>query len=112
MFLRLPKVSPPIQMSSVATFVESTIQGSNIVVFAKTTCSYCFKAKQLLESKGLSFFVVDLDKRNDGPSIQSYLTTKTNQRTVPNIFIKQAHIGGYSDLSAYSTSGGLDRLLN
>lgn len=34
----------------------------------------------------------------EGSAIQSALAEITNQRTVPNIFIKQQHIGGNSDL--------------
>lgn len=35
---------------------------------------------------------------SDGPAIQDYLLSKTHQRTVPNIFIKEKHIGGCDDL--------------
>ena len=33
------------------------------------------------------------------------------QRTVPNIYIKQKHIGGNSDLQSLSKAGKLDALL-
>lgn len=36
----------------------------------------------------------------DGDAVQSALQEISNQRTVPNVFIKQQHIGGNSDLQA------------
>ena len=46
---------------------------------------------------------------DDGAAIQDALQDLTGQRTVPNIFIKQKHIGGNSDLQA--KKGDLDSLL-
>ena len=36
----------------------------------------------------------------DGDAVQSALQEISNQRTVPNVFIKQQHVGGNSDLQA------------
>lgn len=47
-----------------------------------------------------------------GEEIQAYLLDKTGQRTVPNIFIDQKHIGGSDDLTKLETSGELKKLLN
>lgn len=46
---------------------------------------------------------------DDGAELQDALEGLTGQRSVPNIFIKQAHIGGNSDLQA--KKGELDGLL-
>lgn len=35
---------------------------------------------------------------DDGSEIQTALQDISNQRTVPNVFIQQKHIGGNSDL--------------
>jgi glutaredoxin 3 len=48
---------------------------------------------------------------DNGTAIQDYLHQKTGQRTVPNIFIDQQHIGGNSDLQAKKNSGELKKLL-
>ncbi|OJD26866.1 hypothetical protein ACJ73_01746 [Blastomyces percursus] len=37
---------------------------------------------------------------DDGAAIQDALADLTHQRTVPNIFIGQKHIGGNSDIQA------------
>jgi glutaredoxin 3 len=57
------------------------------------------------------FFVIELDEVEDGDAIQAYLAQKTGQRTVPNIFIKQQHIGGCDDLLRIKASGQLQKLL-
>jgi glutaredoxin 3 len=46
---------------------------------------------------------------DDGSAIQTALQEISNQRTVPNIFIKQKHIGGNSNLQAIA--GKLPELL-
>jgi glutaredoxin len=40
------------------------------------------------------------DSADDGSAIQAALAEMTGQSSVPNIFIKQKHIGGNSDLQA------------
>lgn len=52
--------------------------------------------------------VVVLSCADDGSAIQDALQEITNQRSVPNIFIKQEHIGGNSDLQGRTD---LDQLL-
>jgi glutaredoxin 3 len=42
--------------------------------------------------------------KEDGKAMQAALQEISNQRTVPNIFIKQKHIGGNSDLQGKSTN--------
>ncbi|KAH7338586.1 thioredoxin-like protein [Rhizoctonia solani] len=84
----------------------------HIVIFSKSYCPYCAKAKSQIEgfTKTLSqsekdqleVDILELDQRDDGSAIQDYLETKTQQRTVPNIFIGNKHIGGSSDLAPYS----------
>ncbi|KEP47615.1 glutaredoxin Grx1 [Rhizoctonia solani 123E] len=83
-----------------------------IVIFSKSYCPYCAKAKAQIQgfTKSLSqserdqleVEILELDLRDDGDAIQNYLETKTKQRTVPNIFIGQKHIGGSSDLAPYT----------
>lgn len=46
---------------------------------------------------------------DDGAALQDALEDITGQRSVPNIFISQKHIGGNSDIQA--KKGQLDGLL-
>ncbi|KAF8515799.1 thioredoxin-like protein, partial [Hysterangium stoloniferum] len=79
------------------------IAQSTIVIFSKSWCPYCAYViciQQLLVVVEVTF-VVRLDTMNEGADIQSYLHSKTGQRTVPNIFIKQQHIGGEHRLHSH-----------
>lgn len=73
---------------------ETFIKDNNIMVFSKTYCPYCTKAKDALTELGLKFTVYELDKESDGAEVQKALEEITKQRTVPNIFVKSQHIGG------------------
>ncbi|KAK0596394.1 hypothetical protein LWI29_015299 [Acer saccharum] len=82
-----------------------------VVIFSKTYCGYCRKAKELLTQLGASFKVIELDEEKDGDEIQSALTQWTGQRTVPNVFIGVKHIGGCDAVLETHQEGKLVPLL-
>ncbi|KAF9160624.1 hypothetical protein DFQ26_005317 [Actinomortierella ambigua] len=98
-------------MTAVKDRVEQLIADNGVVVFSKSYCPYCVKAKKLLQELNVKMTVVELDEDDQGAAIQAYLQEKTGQRTVPNIFIGQEHIGGCDDLFKLKSSGKLDALL-
>ncbi len=69
---------------------------SDITILTSPSCSYCHAAKDLLQQQGLTYQEVDLLK--DGEQAQQLLI-RSGQRTVPQIFIKQKPIGGFTELS-------------
>lgn len=80
-----------------------------VKMYATGTCPYCIRAKQILQSKGVTQIEeirVDLD-----PSQRTVMTEITGQRTVPQIFIGKTHVGGHDDLVALIARGGLEPLL-
>ncbi|THH02803.1 hypothetical protein EW145_g6699 [Phellinidium pouzarii] len=109
-----PKPLSPEEMTEIKEFVDNAITSNHIVVFSKSYCPYCLKAKTLLKNEygDVPAFVVELDTRKDGSAIQNYLEEMTGQRTVPSIFIHEKHIGGSDDLAALQTSGKLRDLIN
>jgi glutaredoxin 3 len=98
-------------MSAVAALVEQAIKSEAVLVFSKTYCPHCTKAKQTLTQLKLNPTVHELDTRGDGADIQDYLAGKTGQRTVPSIFVKGQFLGGNSDLQEAVKSGRLDKML-
>lgn len=80
-----------------------------VIVYSKDYCPYCDRAKALLKKKGVSFEAVELE--NDPEGFEA-LKAKTGWMTVPQIFIGDQMIGGYTDLAALDRSGELDRLLD
>ncbi len=66
-----------------------------IVVYTTNHCPYCRSAKTYLTEKGLAFTEVDL---SDKPEELKALKDRTGWKTVPQIFIDDKLIGGYTDL--------------
>jgi glutaredoxin 3 len=81
---------------------------AKIEIYTTPTCPYCHAAKALLADKGAEYTEITvLD-----PSLREAITERANgRRTVPQIFIDDAHVGGYDDMAALDRRGGLDPLL-
>ncbi|KAH9043676.1 thioredoxin-like protein [Lactarius hengduanensis] len=105
----------PRQLKEMVTkdFVNQTIAQNRVVIFSKSYCPYCKRAKDLFTTAfpGVEVKVLELDIRDDGPEIQGYLLQLTDQRTVPNIFINQKHIGGNDKLQALHKTDEVRALL-
>jgi len=65
-------------------------------------------AERLLLSKGVEIEKVRVDL---APERRAEMMEKTGRRTVPQIYIGDAHVGGYNDLAALDRAGKLDPLL-
>ncbi|XP_010420888.1 PREDICTED: glutaredoxin-C4 [Camelina sativa] len=94
-----------------AEFVQKTISSHKIVIFSKSYCPYCRKAKSVFRELDQVPYVVELDEREDGGSIQSALGEIVGRRTVPQVFINGKHIGGSDDTVDAYESGELAKLL-
>jgi glutaredoxin 3 len=82
--------------------------GPKVVIYAKTYCPYCVRAKQLLAGKGVPFEEIMLDDR---PEDYEALKQRTGMMTVPQIFIGDQLVGGYTDLAALDRDQKLDVML-
>jgi len=93
--------------------VLQTVAGDKVVVFSKTYCPYCTKAKAALQKflKPDEFTVIELDKRDDGDEIQDALNEVTGGRSVPRVFVGGAFIGGGDDTARKAGNGELKTLL-
>jgi len=63
------------------------------VIFGRDTCPYCKKAVDLAKSKGYPVAYMDLDEH---PNMKD-----TDWKTIPQIFFKGNHVGGYKQLVNY-----------
>jgi glutaredoxin 3 len=81
-----------------------------VEIYVKTTCGYCWRAKHLLETKGVEYkeIVVDFG----GPDKETMIQRANGRMTVPQIFIGERHIGGCDDLFALERAGRLDELFD
>ena len=72
-------------------------------------CTFCDRAKALLNRKGVSFKEINLAS---DPNKMDEIIKKTNgMKTVPQIFIDGQHIGGNDKLQALENEGKLNSLL-
>ena len=67
------------------------------IVWSKDDCPYCVQAKTLLTKKGIEF---EERKIGDGWSKEQLLEAVPNARTVPQIFLDNELVGGFTDLRA------------
>ena len=80
-----------------------------IDIYTKFGCGYCHRAKQLLESKGVSYN--EFDVTFGGKERDRMMERAPQARTVPQIFIGETYVGGSDDLHALDRAGKLDALL-
>lgn len=80
-----------------------------IVIYSSAYCPYCRRARALLDSKGVSYTVRDVER---DPQLWNEIAERTGRNTVPQIFIDDRHIGGCDDLFALEQRGALDPLLH
>jgi glutaredoxin 3 len=81
---------------------------ADIIIYSSNFCPYCIRAKQLLTSKSADFDEIVVDGQ---PELRREMMIKSNQRTVPQIWIGDTHVGGCDDLFALERAGKLDDLL-
>ena len=77
-------------------------------IYISATCPFCHRALRLLDSKGVSYKTISVDGR---PDIRQEMTEKAGQRTVPQIWIGDTHVGGCDDLFALESADKLNDLL-
>ena len=82
---------------------------AKIEIYTTSICPFCHAAKKLLTDKGADFLEISLTQE---PHLRDRMVERAKgARTVPQIFINDAHIGGCDDLYALDSKGELDPLL-
>lgn len=80
-----------------------------VEIYTKLYCGYCYRAKALLQAKGVAFEEYDITL--GGPRRDEMIERNPAASTVPQIFIDGRAIGGSDDLAALDEAGGLGALL-
>nr|ADA70346.1 glutaredoxin [Litchi chinensis] len=92
-------------------FVKKTISSHQIVIFSKSYCPYCKRAKSVFKELNQVPHVIELNERDDGSAIQDAVSEIVGRRTVPQVFIDGKHIGGSDDTVEAYENGKLHKLL-
>jgi len=78
-------------------------------IYTTTYCGFCVRAKELLKTKGIPFDEIDVT--GDDAAREKLVEMAGGLRTVPQIFIGDTHVGGYTDLAKLDREGKLDPML-
>jgi glutaredoxin len=68
------------------------------IIWSKYQCPYCDQARALLEIKG---YEIEERKIGDGWTREDLLEAVPAARTVPQIFLDENLIGGFTELKKY-----------
>jgi glutaredoxin 3 len=75
-----------------------------IVVYTTNYCAYCVAAKSLLKAKEIPFQEIDV---THDQALRQEIVQRSGRRTVPQIFIGDEPIGGFTELKSLADSGEL-----
>lgn len=93
---------PRANLSKGAQFVDQTISQhrTGFLMFSKSTCPACVRAKKAIRSRGLPLHVINMSEMDHTTmnQCQDYLLAKTGARTVPRVFFNGSFMGGSSDV--------------
>jgi glutaredoxin 3 len=76
----------------------------NIVIYTKSGCPNCVTAKALLDSKGIEYSEINLDKESER---DAFIATFPEAKQMPQIFIQGQRVGGLAGLQAALKEMGL-----
>lgn len=79
-----------------------------VTIYRTRICVYCTMAARLLDKRGIAYDEIYLDFK---PAERQALQERTQYYTVPQIFVGQRFVGGYTDLAALDASGELAQLV-
>ena len=82
---------------------------AEVEIYATQYCPFCWRAKDLLSSKGVEYTEIDVGMDSD---LRREMTERSGGgRTVPQIFINGTPIGGCDELYALDSQGALNPML-
>lgn len=80
----------------------------DVTIYTRDWCSFSTAAKQLLDSKGVSYTEHNASVT---PESRQEMIERSGRMTFPQIFVGTVHVGGCDDLHALEREGRLDNLL-
>jgi glutaredoxin 3 len=82
---------------------------AEVIIYSTAFCPYCVRARMLLDSKAATYHEIRVDLE---PQHRREMEQKSARTSVPQIFIDDLHIGGFTELYALECNGDLDLLLH
>ncbi len=82
---------------------------ASVTIYTTSSCVFCLRAKDFLRGRGIPYEEVDVT--GDDAARAELVERANGQRTVPQIFVGDVHVGGYTDLVALDRQGKFEPLL-
>ncbi len=102
MFVEPQKPGDPFEVSDADTMLAyinpQAKKPDQVAILTREGCSYCAKAKALLEELGYAYAEIPLEHRTRSRAVGAI----TGQGTVPQVFINGTHIGGWEALERWA----------
>ncbi|OAV88319.1 hypothetical protein PTTG_29065 [Puccinia triticina 1-1 BBBD Race 1] len=121
LLMSVSAINPPNEpVDEIERTMDSLIASNKIMIFGKSSCKWCKRAKKILGNKlntlhkeDIKITSFELDLEATGPTMGKVLAERfsLNPFTVPQIFINAQHRGGCEDLMEMEKNGELDELL-
>lgn len=80
-----------------------------ITIYSTLVCPYCVAAKNFLKSQRLEWKEVRIDL---DPAEREKMVAMARRTSVPQIFVGQTHVGGYTDMMEMHREGRFKPLLD
>ena len=80
-----------------------------VTIYSSAICPYCVAAKNFLKSQGLEWKEVRIDL---DPAEREKMVAMAKRTSVPQIFVGQTHVGGYTDMMEMHRDGRFKPLLD
>jgi len=72
----------------------------HVVLYTKENCGYCTRAKELLKSKGIDYYEMQVGEQGD-ISREDLLRLFPSAKSLPCVLVENKYIGGYKELAEY-----------
>ncbi|CAE7033941.1 MSRB3 [Symbiodinium sp. KB8] len=96
------------------TKVEEMVALQPVMLFSKSWCPFCTKAKEAMKQQGIRFATCELDTLGEEveAEVQDILLGITGARTVPRVFVGGNCIGGGTDTQNLAADGSLKKMVD
>ena len=88
--------------------MPAAVMPADVRIYTTSLCGYCRAAERLLDRKHVRYQNTDVTRDR---ATRRWLLERTGRTSVPQVFINDRPVGGYTDLQALDDRGELDRLL-
>jgi glutaredoxin-like protein len=102
MFVEPRKSGDPFEVSDADTMLAylnpKAKKPDQVAILTRSGCSYCAKAKALLEELGFAYAEIPLEHKQRSRVVGAI----TGRGTVPQVFVNGRHIGGWEELERWA----------